>query len=305
MEGQMLAHRCPMLLVCAFAALGLSVDAQAQGTSGPTTSDSRVGYIDNAIPGTLFRLRYDDAFNDRRPTRAEFFYPKSAPQGPGLPEPESRVDFQDISAYLEYAPTERIAAFVELPVRFLNPEINANHAGFSDMNVGFKFAFLRDDESVSTFQFRVYAPTGAASRGLGNHHVSLEPAFLFYQRLTERLTGEAELRAWVPIGGTDFAGNIIRYGVGVSYDHYKVCNVQFAPVAEFIGWTVLNGKTSVVLPSGDSFAESAAGQTIVNAKLGLRARFGDRADFYSGYGRPLTGDRWYENIFRLEFRLFF
>ena len=121
----MLAHRCPMLLVCAFAALGLSVDAQAQGTSGPTTSDSRVGYIDNAIPGTLFRLRYDDAFNDRRPTRAEFFYPKGAPQGPGLPEPESRVDFQDISAYLEYAPTERIAAFVELPVRFLNPEINA------------------------------------------------------------------------------------------------------------------------------------------------------------------------------------
>src|SRR6516165_1489676 len=150
MEGQMLAHRCPMLLVCAFAALGLSVDAQAQGTSGPTTSDSRVGYIDNAIPATLFRLRYDDAFNDRRPTRAEFFYPKAAPSGPGLPVPEPRVDYQDISAYLELAASDRLSGFVNLPVRFLNPEVNANHAGFSDLDAGFKFAFLQGDDQMAT-----------------------------------------------------------------------------------------------------------------------------------------------------------
>src|SRR5262249_17955563 len=157
-----------------------------QGGGGLSSSDSRVGYIDNAIPGSLFRLRYDDGFNDRRPTRAEFFYPKGAPKGPGLPEPEARVDFQDISAYLEYAPTDRLSGFVDLPVRFLNPQINDNHTGFADMNAGFKYAFIREDDLVGTFQFRTYAPTGAASRGLGTHHVSLEPAFLFYTKLTER-----------------------------------------------------------------------------------------------------------------------
>jgi hypothetical protein len=33
--------------------------------------------------------------------------------------------------------------------------------------------------------------------------------------------------------------------------------------------------------------------------------FGDLADMYVGYGRPLTGDRWYENTVRVEFRLFY
>ena len=28
-------------------------------------------------------------------------------------------------------------------------------------------------------------------------------------------------------------------------------------------------------------------------------------DVYAGYGRPLTGDKWYENTFRVEFRLFY
>ncbi|HMF10991.1 MAG TPA: hypothetical protein VKE94_01760, partial [Gemmataceae bacterium] len=84
-----------------------------------------------------------------------------------------------------------------------------------------------------------------------------------------------------------------------------VGHCTFTPVTEFVGWTVLDGKESVVPPSGRAFVHDAGGETIVNAKLGLRVEFGDRADLYTGYGRPLTGDRWYENILRVEFRLFF
>jgi hypothetical protein len=51
--------------------------------------------------------------------------------------------------------------------------------------------------------------------------------------------------------------------------------------------------------------QDAAGDTIVNIKFGLRMKVGDLADFYTGYGRPLTGERWYEQTFRFEFRLFF
>jgi hypothetical protein len=286
------------------ASLALS-SASAQGTSGPRVSDSSVGYIDPAIPGNVFRFRFDAAYDDRRPTRAEFLYPQGAPNGPGLPEPEPRVDYQELSAYLEMAASDRFSAFVNVPVRFLNPEQNADHSGFSDLDAGFKFAFIHSPDQVATFQFRTYAPTGDAQRGLGTRHVSLEPALLLYNPLTDRLALESELRLWAPAGGTDFAGDIVRYGVGLHYDLCRAGDCTFTPVVELVGWTVLDGKESVVPPSGAAFVEDAAGQTIVNAKLGLRVKFGERADLYGGYGRSLTGDRWYENILRLEFRLFY
>src|SRR5262249_3699537 len=140
---------------------------------------------------------------------------------------------------------------------------------------------------------------------LGNNHVSLEPALLHYESLGERAALEGELRFWAPVGGTGFAGNIVRYGVGVHYDLAQTCQLKFTPVAELVGWTVLNGKESVVQAWGVPEVFQAAGDTIINAKLGVRVRFGDLADVYAGYGRPLTGDRWYENIWRVEFRLFF
>src|SRR5262249_43571648 len=241
--GLMLRHRWSAALLLVFLAIS---SARGQGTSGPTVSDSSVGYIDPAIIGDIFRLRVDTAYNDRRPTRAEFFYPKSAPLGPGLPEPEPRVDFQELSAYLEMAASDRLSAFINLPVRFLNPEVNPNHEGFGDLDAGFKFAFLQGEDQVATFQFRTYAPTGASHRGLGTGHVSLEPALLLCQGLTDRLGLESELRLWVPVGGTDFAGEIVRYGVGLHYDLCRTSHCTLVPVAEFVGWTLVDGKETVV-----------------------------------------------------------
>jgi hypothetical protein len=279
--------------------------ARAQGTSGPRVSDSAVGYIDCAIPGDVFRLRFDSAFDDTRPTRAEFLYPRGAPLGPGLPTPDPRVNYEELSAYVEMTASERLSAFLTFPTRFLQTTLNGDHAGISDLDAGFKFAFLRCEDQVATFQLRTYAPTGDSHLGLGTHHVSLEPALLYWERLTERLGFESELRLWVPVGGTDFAGNIIRYGVGLHYDLGHVGSCMFTPVAEVVGWTVLNGKETVVPPSGVAFVQDAAGQTIVNLKLGVRMRCDDQSDLYVGYGRALTGDRWYADIVRVEFRRFF
>jgi hypothetical protein len=298
----MAAHRwVGGLLVAALAASS----ARAQGTSGPRVSDGAVGYIDTAIPGDVFRFRFDGSFDARRPTRAEFIYPQGGPHGPGLPIPEPRVDFQELSAYLEVAASDRLSGFLNLPVRLLEPEVNPFHAGFSDLDTGFKFAFFRDECQVATFQFRTYAPTGNSHLGLGTHHVSLEPALLYFNRLADRLVLESELRTWVPVGGTDFAGNIVRYGVGLHYDVFLTEGCTLTPVIEVVGWTVLNGKETVVPPSGVPFVHDAGGETILNAKLGLRMGFSDLADMYVGYGQPLTGDRWYANTVRVEFRLFF
>jgi hypothetical protein len=274
---------------------------------GPTVGDSRVGYIDNAIPGNVFRFRYDTAYNNRRPNRAEFFWAKgSGGGGPGVPRPETSVDYQDFTAYLEaVAPGRRLSGFVELPSRLVNPEINPNSGGYADMNAGFKYAFVRQDDLVATFQFRTYIPTGDADRGLGNNHVSLEPALLSWARLSDRLCLEGELRYWIPIGGSEFAGDIIRYGAGVQYDLCQTRYLLFSPVLEFVGWTVLDGLETVLHPGGEPIIEDAAGDTILNAKLGLRVRVGGSSDVYFGWGRPLTGDRWYENVYRAEWRVFY
>ncbi len=181
--------------------------------------------------------------------------------------------------------------------------MNDNATGLSDINAGVKVALLADCNTAATFQFRTYAPTGDSDRGLGTNHVTLEPAFLLYRRVTEGLAVEGELRAWVPVGGTSFAGNIVRYGVGASYRLPCTESLWVAPVAELVGWTGLDGKETAVAAPDVSAIQDAAGDTIVNAKVGLRTGLGDRGSFYVGYGRPLTGEVWYKNTVRVELRL--
>lgn len=284
-----------------------TVDTSSSDTSSSESGeslsgiDSSVGYIDNAIPANVLRLRFDAAYDSNRPNRAEFFYARGAPKGPGLPLPESNVDYQEFTAYLEAALQCDFSVFLEAPVRFLNPEINADHWGYGDMNFGFKKAFIYDDCTVASFQTKLFVPTGNPENGLGTNHFSLEPGVLFYHKLDQRLTLQGELRDWIPLGGTSFAGNVLRYGLGLSYGEHSRDGVWITPVAEFVGWTVLNGKETVVLPTS-STVKQAAGDTIVNAKLGLRLGLGDLADFYAGYGRALTGEVWYKEIWRFEFR---
>jgi hypothetical protein len=269
---------------------------------GLTVRGSSVGYIDTAAVGNQVRFRSDFGYRFPFPNRAEFFYAKSRPNGPGLPQPERSIDFQDLTVYGEKTLFPGVSAFVETGARFLNPEINANTAGWSDSAVGMKYAFYSSDNLLGTFQFRTYVPTGDAGRGLGTRHVSLEPGLLGFGKLTDRLGLAGELRYWIPVGGTDFAGSVLRYGLGTRYDLWERAPVRFAPTVEFIGWTVLAGQQSRLAPVGTSVPQSAAGVTVVNVKVGARVDVGDRLGFYAGYGRAMTGEEWYADIFRIEMR---
>jgi hypothetical protein len=267
-----------------------------------STLDSSVGYIDNPIPTDQFALRYDAGYGFGFPNRAEFFYAQARPGGPGLPRPERSVDFQDVVAVLEAGCDRRWSAFVEVPVRFLDPEVNANAAGLGDVSGGFKYAFRDDESGVASLQLRVYAPSGNPRRGLGTGHASLEPGLLGFRPLGDRLALLGEFRVWVPLGGTDFAGPVLRYGAGLRYDLLRTDSLRLAPVAEFVGWTVLGGKESRLTPDGVAAVSGAAGTGILNVKVGSRLDLGGRFGLYAGYGRPLTGERWYADIFRLECR---
>jgi hypothetical protein len=278
---------------------------------------SASSYIDSAIPQNMMRFRFDSYYDINRPDRGEFYYPKcgcfasmNGLRAPGPPLPETEIkSTQEYSTYLEWAPYSWLSGFIEVPIRAINPTDNANESGLGDINFGLKYAFWQSEDTVATFQFRTYVDTGTGSKGLGNQHTTLEPAFLLYHRLAPRTYLEAELRDWIPIGGTDFESNVIRYGIGVSYLVYESEKFRIQPTVEFVGWTFLGGQEF----APDIGTKSADGDTIVNAKVGMRFGFGritqpgflSPADFAVTYGRALTGDFIYKDIIRGEFRLRF
>ena len=271
---------------------------------GPTISSSSVGYIDPAIPASMFRLRFDAAFNDRAPTRGEFLLARTP--GPGLPLPERRVDYQDLAAYTEVAIDPQFSLFSEIPYRMMNPEINRNHSGFSDISAGIKWAIIYDPNFVTTLQFLVRTPTGDSHQGLGTDHFSLEPALLTYWDLSSGLALEAETRITTPLGGNNgFASDVLRYGLGLKWELYNDGDFAFAPVVEAVGWTFLDGKKTLVAADGTATVSSASGDTIVNLKAGMRFAVVGMGDLYVGYGFPITGARRYAEIYRVEWRMAF
>ncbi|TWT96316.1 hypothetical protein [Neorhodopirellula pilleata] len=290
-----------------------SVAAQFQG------GDTGVGYIDSAIIRNQLRFRTDANYGSPTPYRAEFFYPKSRgpidgvvdPFAPGPPLAETNIDFQELSLYAEsMLIDDAISGFVEVPFRLINPDLNANASGLSDINVGFRAALTQSPDRHVTFQFRTFIPTGDGEKGLGTEHVSLEPSVLFLNRFHNGTIIEGELRDIIPIGGTAWAGNVLRYGLGVSRTWIDNETLSVAPVFETVAWSVLGGRVSKNVGQPEEFVEDA-NTTIVNAKLGLRFSFapgccheGTRS-FYLGYGRSLTGARWYSDTLRAEYRLAF
>jgi hypothetical protein len=272
----------------------------------------------------MFRFRADAAYDNPFPDRAEFFYPQcgcfggGAP-GPGVTSAATNVNYQEFWLYGESALSDRFSIFVDVPFRLVDIDVEmppntpapgaaqiANSGGLSDIHFGFKYAFIACPDRYDTFQLRIYTPTGDGDKGLGTDHVSIEPAYLMYRRLSDRLRLNGEFRVWVPISdsvnplnGRDYAGTILRYGLGGAYDLWQSCDGcdRFSAVVEFVGWSVLSGQKFNPLFPNDT---DASGDTIVNGKFGGRWVFGNQS-IYAGYGRALTSEVWYTDIIRAEY----
>jgi hypothetical protein len=330
-----------------------SQSTPARGETKRKIPGSMVGYIDNAIVGSQIRIRFDAAFHDNAPDRAEFFYAQCSciPVGPGPNPVVADLNFQQLYMHAEYAPTQRFSFFTEVPVRWIQPNIFAapgspiltNEAGLSDLAAGLKLAAVASSNRYLTFQFQAYFPSGNASIGLGTDHYSVEPALLYYQRLSDRVALEAQVGDWHPVGGStclrpgqlpapltppagdscntslqpaqppaseEFAGDVFFYGVGPSYVLYRGENVQIAPVVELVGWRVLGGFETKNVPLANPHndiqqAVSADGTNIVNLKVGARTAVGAHSSFYIGYGHQLAHAGWYREIVRAEYRYSF
>ncbi len=271
-----------------------------------TLRDSGVSLMDPSMVQTNIRLRYDHGYQITQPDRGEYFWARS-PLGRGPALLETSVDYQDISIYGEYAPSGgRWSIAGELPVRFVNPEMNPNHAGLADGNLALKWALLQSPDSVVTVQFRTYFPSGSGTRGLGTQHVSIEPALLGFYRLGKALAWEGELRDCVPLGGTPgFQANVVRYGTGMTYTIAEDGIYNIRSVVEFVGWTLTGGDVTINDGGGLFHTQSAAGQTILNVAVGGRMNLGERTSVYSGYVHSVASAAWYRDLFRVELRYAF
>jgi hypothetical protein len=266
--------------------------------------ETYVSFIDSSVPITQVRLLFDANYDDRRPTRAEYYFPKSGiPGSPGWLLPERQVSWQQLTGYFEFAYQNVFSGFIEVPGKWINPDVNDNNYGLGDINFGFKATLMQANGLNTAFQLRATIPTRAGS-GLSSDHYSIEPGLLFLFQPISWLTFEGETRYWASLGGSDFAGDFLRYGLGVSFLQRSYDDFWFTPVVEFIGWSILSGKEMVPLPDGYGVRNSA-GEEIVNAMAGVRFGFGDNGDIYTGIGHSLTGDAWMEWFWRVEFRVRF
>ncbi len=232
----------------------------------------------------------------------------------------------------------RFSILAELPVRWIDVNVPANLAaplglpsaeitesGLGDLRLGAKFGLVAESDRAWTLQIRTYLPTGKADKGLGTDHASIEPGLLYYRELTKRLSVETELRYWIPLSGSpdpftvvdgsrvlrvvpegtedpatddDFAGEVVRFGVGAAYEFSLPSKISLAPVVELVGWRVLDGFATD--PTGAP--EDASDTSIANLKLGLRITDRKGRSFFAGYGLALTEDIWYDDIIRFEYR---
>ncbi len=120
---------------------------------------------------------------------------------------------------------------------------------------------------------------------------------------------DAELSDTHPIGGSagisasgpGFAGDVLFYGVGPSYELVTTEKFRLSPVLEIVGWRVIGGFQTTAENGG----KPANGTNIVNMKWGARMSFGSHSTAYVGFGTALTSATWYRNILRMEYRYSF
>ena len=297
--------------------------------TSPRRRGSMVGYIEDPVVSSKIRVRFDAGFHSDTPDRAEFFYGKcgcyrDAPvgdpardvdaAGPG-PGQVTDLNFQQLYVQGEYAAAERLSVFAELPIRWLQPQSFAGAASFGDqsgigdLRAGVKLALADRPDQMLTAQVKGFFPTGDSRSGLGTDHWSVEPGILYYRQLSDRVAVEAQVSLWIPFGGSNgvptavddkFAGEVLSYGIGPSFELYRSGDVRFAPVVELVGWHVLSGfQTSLTLPA------DATGTDIVNLKFGARVSWGRGGSIYVGYGHAITEADWYDDIVRFEYRFSF
>lgn len=258
--------------------------------------------IDTTAPLNNYRFRFDSAHNLGLPDRAELFWGKAGGFGPPA---ERSVDYQDFRFLTEIA-TPKFSTATDLPLRFVNPEINGNNGGFGDMNLTTKLVLLDGNSWQITQYFRTTFNTGASRKGLGTGHISLEPGMLFRYQWNELTYIHSELKFLFPVGSDPaYSGQVLTYGFGVSHLWYENDTFAIIPTLEYINFWILDGQKTAFPPllppvdiDGDGVFMLAPGVRLVKdtgGDFGL-VELGVCGNFQLGY------NGWYDSLLRLDLR---
>jgi hypothetical protein len=313
--------------VNATASTAAAADSQATARRATKRRGSMVGYIEDPSVGSQVRIRFDAGSDIDSPDRAEFFYAKcgcyrglagNAAFDPDAPGPGPGIvqglNYSQFNVLGEFAVHDRFSFFAELPFRSIRPTAFVpgtgsfdNQSGIGDITAGVKASLFASDTTDATVMVRGAFPNGDSEKGLGTAHGTIEPAFLFRQDMGERAGLEGQFGYVHPLssskgplpGNGDFAGGIVYYGIGPSFDVVRNDHAAFSPVVELVGWHVVSGyQTSTFVTGGTG---DASGINIANLKIGGRVTV-NRSSFYVGYGFALTDNDWYGKILRFEYR---
>ncbi len=258
--------------------------------------------LEAARPANQFRIRFDSARNFASPDRAEYFWAAIGSGGP--PAAESSVDFQELRFYSEKS-IGSSSAFVEIPFRMLDPDVNSNTAGLGDINMGAKTVLLDNDDYVVSTVFRNYFNSGLDRRGLGRGHFVLEPGILGNYRVGCHTWLRGEMKFLIPLGAdADAAGEAITFGAGLTHvlaaaPYHSDDEWGLGAIAslEFQGISLLDGRGT--LANGTT---RTTDETLLYLYPGIRFLLGEKFDFGFAAAIPLNGPVLYDRMFRTEFR---
>ncbi|HEY8504286.1 MAG TPA: hypothetical protein VIL46_06860 [Gemmataceae bacterium] len=261
-------------------------------------------FLDSPRPVTHLRLRWDHGEDMIFPDRAEYFWARIG--GPGPQGSYNTLRYDELHIYTETA-IDKFAFFIDVPYRSweltssLNPAgTRLNAAGFGDLSLGTKSVLLDSELLLVTFQFTTYIPTGAAGRGLGVQHVSLEPALLSAVKMTRDTYVQGQLAEWIPISGrTGFESGILQYRG--SFNHVLARpkpDVELIGTLEGFGYSFHTGGFT------DRFGlrQRGSGDTYFYIGPGIRCVLCDKMDIGFGAAFAVTDEHFADQIYRTEFR---
>lgn len=259
-------------------------------------------------PQGNFRLRFASSYGLQTPDRAEYLWAKIG--GPGPPNPDTGVDYQDLRATLE-AGQGKFSFVTEVPLRMLQPGSNNSGSGLGNISLAPKVVLLDGVEWQISHIFRTYLPTGATGLGASNGHVSLEPGLLIRHRWSCDTYLHGQLKYWIPIGATPgYSGYVGIFGGGVSHVWLESDSFAVLPTFEIMGYSVNGGGATVAqpLPGGGLMGvRTAASEVFANLVPGVRFVLGPEGDLglcelglYAGFCTSNTG--WYQQQIGVELR---
>jgi hypothetical protein len=259
-------------------------------------------FVPTARPATYTRFRWDYGNDLRQPDRAEYFWAATGLKGP--PNPETRVNYHELSIYAEMG-GDRFAFFIDTAYRNVRPDMNAGAGQFGDLILGTKTLLLDSELLQTTFQFRTFIPTGSAGKGIGTGHVSLEPSMLWAIKLYPETYWQGQVGYWIPIGGTpnpnggSFAGGVFIFNNSLNH---LICrplrDTALYGTIESTGYNFTSG--AYTDPNGE--VRRGNNSTYFNIGPGFRFAVCDKIDFGFGMQFAVTSDHFAQQLYRTEFR---